>query len=165
MTAYSQLKCNKCSHVSLPLEPAAFSVKTTLQTRNRKVTSPHSAPMSLTRQVIFNELMSVFFLFIPPSPFLSTDIVYLICLSWSLPKDFYKWHSSPQVNPGQDANIRQLAKTLVLAELFWNVTLLRVHTCCFMQLCQSKSGFTLLNHQVGLKVRWSSSFTSPPFSH
>lgn len=40
--------------VCLPPEPAAFSVKTTLQTRNLKVTNPHSAPMSLTLQVIFN---------------------------------------------------------------------------------------------------------------
>lgn len=56
------------SSVSLPLEPAAFSVKTILQTRNRKVISPHLAPMSLTRQVIFNGLMFSFFLFIPRRP-------------------------------------------------------------------------------------------------
>lgn len=37
--------------VSLSLEPAAFSVKTTPQTRNPKVTKPHFPPMSLTLQV------------------------------------------------------------------------------------------------------------------
>lgn len=60
MTAHTQLKCNKRWPVSLPLEPAAFSVKTTLQTRNRKVTSPHSTPMSLTRQVIFQWIQCLF---------------------------------------------------------------------------------------------------------
>lgn len=118
--------------VCLPPEPAAFSVKTTPQTRNLKVTNPHLAPMSLTLQVIVKRAIFVKFLFIPPSPPFTPGII----LVWvGLPK---QWHCSPQLNHWQDANILLLAKTLFLAVLLYNVPLLRVHTCCFMQLswCQ-----------------------------
>lgn len=128
--------------VCLPPEPAAFSVKTTPQTRNLKVTNPHLAPMSLTLQVIVKKAIFVNFLFIPPSPSFTPGLI----LVWVvLPKHFT--NDFAQLNHGQDANILLLAKTLFLAALLYNAPLLRAHTCCFMQLsrcqfyfCQPRSG-------------------------
>lgn len=94
------------SVLCLPPEPAAFSVKTTLRTRNRKVTNPHSAPMSLTLQVISNAPVFVCFSSTPPP---------LFCFRYNgfnwgggevkFAKAFHEWRSSPRLNQGQEAAI------------------------------------------------------------
>lgn len=56
--------------ISLPLEPAVFSVKTTPRTRNQKVTKPHLPAMSLTLQVTSTLIFRLILLFFSShSPF------------------------------------------------------------------------------------------------